>query len=421
MQLKVNKIKDLMNSKEKSIKITQTNRKKTPKSNRQNRRKKKHPKTGFFYQPNRKLIIKLIRKLIRKLLRKPVNKPKVTPIMKLLEIQSKRKFSTDPRIIFENQFHDKLGLGKVSVSEQLDFIDKMNSSINKNNIEKPLENYSILDYLSRILTEKSSLVNEPLMDIFTIDNTTKKCDCRQICNNYKTLGLMGQIKKFLMKLGVSAKYIKTLKHRKITGNLYFDYLANVIIEMKSNRVSLDDQIKSIDNNFQNPVEPKIIKKPIIKKEIKSYRQTKIVTKSTSTLRRALIKYQTKIYNMVKDLHYKVALWLVKNFSIIYMGKFSTDKMLASKSNRGKIYRIYSTLNHHMLFIRLKRMADKYGSNVVFINEYLTTRTCSNCGYDHDKIGSNKTFLCPKCGMLAERDANAAKNILKKGLISATKS
>ena len=137
------------------------------------------------------------------------------------------------------------------------------------------------------------------------------------------------------------------------------------------------------------------------------------------------------------------MWLVKNFSVIFMGIFSTrdkklrrnfllsctrvkiamrfiisstGKMLACKTNKNRTYRIYSTLNHDMFFLRLRNMAKKYGSNLFFTDEYQTTQTCSNCGYLHRGIGSSKIFNCPKCNILAERDANAAKNILRRGIL-----
>ena len=54
-------------------------------------------------------------------------------------------------------------------------------------------------------------------------------------------------------------------------------------------------------------------------------------------------------------------------------------------------------------------------NVTIFNptEEYTSKTCSNCGYLHEKLGSSKTFSCPGCNDSFDRDANAAKNILLK--------
>jgi hypothetical protein len=55
---------------------------------------------------------------------------------------------------------------------------------------------------------------------------------------------------------------------------------------------------------------------------------------------------------------------------------------------------------------------KYGANVKVVNEYLTTKTCSQCGQINE-LGPSKIHSC-KCGMVSGRDENAAKNILKVG-------
>ena len=45
----------------------------------------------------------------------------------------------------------------------------------------------------------------------------------------------------------------------------------------------------------------------------------------------------------------------------------------------------------------------------------TSQNCSNCGKKVQKSLSTRTHKCPYCGYEADRDVNAAINILKKGL------
>jgi hypothetical protein len=49
--------------------------------------------------------------------------------------------------------------------------------------------------------------------------------------------------------------------------------------------------------------------------------------------------------------------------------------------------------------------------VVECDEAYTSKTCGKCGKTHAKLGSNKTFKCPKCDHEADRDISAARNIL----------
>lgn len=133
-----------------------------------------------------------------------------------------------------------------------------------------------------------------------------------------------------------------------------------------------------------------------------------------TLKKALRKYHRKIINMVKDMHYKVAYHLVTAYDNIHIGKLSTKGIL-SKNNKKispKTKRMVGVLSPYLFRQRLKYMGNKYGANVEEEDEYLTTKTCSNCG-NIKELEGRKKYIC-ECGMKSDRDVNAAKNILKVG-------
>ena len=46
---------------------------------------------------------------------------------------------------------------------------------------------------------------------------------------------------------------------------------------------------------------------------------------------------------------------------------------------------------------------------------IASKTCTNCGELHRNLGGSKTFCCPKCKVVLDRDANGARNILLKFL------
>jgi predicted RNA-binding Zn-ribbon protein involved in translation (DUF1610 family) len=46
-----------------------------------------------------------------------------------------------------------------------------------------------------------------------------------------------------------------------------------------------------------------------------------------------------------------------------------------------------------------------------IGEEWTTKTCSSCGHVNHHVGAHSVFCCPHCGLVADRDTQAAKNIL----------
>ena len=58
-----------------------------------------------------------------------------------------------------------------------------------------------------------------------------------------------------------------------------------------------------------------------------------------------------------------------------------------------------------------------GRRVILVNPRDTTKLCSRCGALVLKSLSDRTHTCPACGLVLERDHNAAINILQRGLLS----
>src|SRR5689334_9458350 len=54
--------------------------------------------------------------------------------------------------------------------------------------------------------------------------------------------------------------------------------------------------------------------------------------------------------------------------------------------------------------------------VVAVSPRFTTQDCSGCGYRVKKSLSQRTHVCPNCGLILDRDYNAALNILMAGLV-----
>ncbi|AEQ60341.1 putative transposase [Acanthamoeba castellanii mamavirus] len=140
------------------------------------------------------------------------------------------------------------------------------------------------------------------------------------------------------------------------------------------------------------------------------------SKRKKKLNRGLRKYHRRVTNKMKDMHYKVSHELVHTFDKIYIGKLNVKSILSKTNNvlKSTLKRKLATLSFYRFTQRLTHMGYKYGTEVVNVNEYLTTKTCSNCGKIKD-LGASKIYKCESCGMYADRDENAAKNILKVGL------
>ena len=62
---------------------------------------------------------------------------------------------------------------------------------------------------------------------------------------------------------------------------------------------------------------------------------------------------------------------------------------------------------------LEAKAESAGHQVLRVNPRFTSQKCHQCGAIVQKSLSVRTHICPCCGYVADRDVNAAKNILSK--------
>jgi putative transposase len=62
---------------------------------------------------------------------------------------------------------------------------------------------------------------------------------------------------------------------------------------------------------------------------------------------------------------------------------------------------------------LSDKAERAGHGVRRVNPRFTSQKCHQCGEIVQKSLSVRTHICPFCGSVADRDVNAAKNILGK--------
>src|SRR5690242_2465069 len=60
----------------------------------------------------------------------------------------------------------------------------------------------------------------------------------------------------------------------------------------------------------------------------------------------------------------------------------------------------------------------HGIPIVAVSPRFTTQDCSGCGFRVQKTLSMRTHICPACGLVLDRDWNAALNILAAALVVA---
>jgi len=65
---------------------------------------------------------------------------------------------------------------------------------------------------------------------------------------------------------------------------------------------------------------------------------------------------------------------------------------------------------------LEYKAESAGTQVIAVKSPQTTQACSSCGSLVPKGWSVRVHVCPDCGLVLDRDINAARNILSMALL-----
>ena len=71
-----------------------------------------------------------------------------------------------------------------------------------------------------------------------------------------------------------------------------------------------------------------------------------------------------------------------------------------------------------LLNQIRYKADWYGTRIVEADQwYPSSRTCSACGVVNAALGREPRWSCPSCGVMHDRNENAARNLGKLALLA----
>ena len=123
------------------------------------------------------------------------------------------------------------------------------------------------------------------------------------------------------------------------------------------------------------------------------------------------KTHRKVRDQRTDLLHKISRGLVNAFDLIVFEDLKVKNMLKNHHLAKSISDVsWSQLTN---FVSYK--AEEAGRRVEFVDPRSTSQECSNCGRIVKKPLNQRTHKCPFCGLIMDRDENAAINILNKGL------
>ena len=120
---------------------------------------------------------------------------------------------------------------------------------------------------------------------------------------------------------------------------------------------------------------------------------------------------TKLKNMIKEMHNRLANWLVLQYDLIIIGKLGKNVMKTKR--RGK--RVLQSLSHYSFRRTLLQKATLARKVVKVVSEAYTTKQCNRCGYINWTIGSSEVFSCKNCKTVCHRDVHSGRGIFIRSL------
>ena len=127
-------------------------------------------------------------------------------------------------------------------------------------------------------------------------------------------------------------------------------------------------------------------------------------------KRRLAKAHKRLADKRRDFHFKLALNLAGEYATICIEDLNIKAMQ-------KLWgRKISDLSHSSFVNILKYQCSKTGSTVIEIPRfYPSSKTCSACEFVYEELTlGDRKWTCPNCGILHDRDLNAAINIHRVG-------
>jgi transposase len=343
----------------------------------------------------------------------------------------KKENKKQNKIVKLNELNLNLDLGELKKElgyYKKELVDKINPKTKKkSNINSHILDYAIKDAITSIKSIISNLNNNHIKNTkLRYLKTTKNkkiikiekqiCQSKSFCSS--VIGKQMIIEPELNFSDITE--VATLQYDKKRNTFKFLVKRNVEMEKSKEQnkkiIAFDPGFRTLLTGISNDHIIEIGINPLegIKKTIKKLKRIK-KKKKIKNKKRTLMKYEDKINNYITNMQNKIVNKITKEYDEILIGNMST-KSIVEKETIKQIKEEANMLKINQLREKLKNKCIKRNKKYKLINEYDTSKCCSNCGNKKIDLGNNKIYNCEKCNKNYDRDVNASKNILLKGLI-----
>ena len=221
--------------------------------------------------------------------------------------------------------------------------------------------------------------------------------------------------------------IKSITVSRTTDNKYYmSLLVETEIEQlepSKKMIGLDLGIKDliVDSNGHKYKNHKYLTKSQNKLAKEQRKLSKMVKGSNNRNKQRIkiARLHKKIQNQRNDYLHKLSKRIIDENQVIVL----EDLKVKGMEQNNKLARNISDASWSRLVSMLIYKANWYGRTIIKVpSTYPSSQLCSICSYKNSIIKSLniRKWTCPECGTIHDRDINAAKNILSKGIEILTK-
>ncbi len=127
----------------------------------------------------------------------------------------------------------------------------------------------------------------------------------------------------------------------------------------------------------------------------------------------IAKLYEKITNVRKDFLHKLSSAIINENQVIVVEDLNVKGMMQNRH----LSKAISDVSWSEFIRMLKYKANWYGRQLIQADRfYQSSKTCSCCGYVNQNLAlSDRAWLCPNCGAILDRDANASVNLYLLGM------
>lgn len=149
----------------------------------------------------------------------------------------------------------------------------------------------------------------------------------------------------------------------------------------------------------------------LKRAQRNFSRKQKESRNREKAKQKLAKLHAKVRDQRRDFLHKVSRELVNAYAFIAVENLNIRGMV-------RFHRLAKSIHDagwSEFLTMLEYKAAEAGTKLVKVNSSGTSQECSNCGKTVPNELSVRLHECPYCGLVLDRDVNAARNILKRAL------